>query len=85
MNTKLFAKSEKEFKTLIQVVTIYSQDKEMEFGIEKCAMLIIKSGKRYVTEGMEQANQEKKLERSEKRKPTNTREYWKLTPLNKCR
>ena len=29
------------------------------FGIEKCAMLIMKSGKRHMTEGMELPNQEK--------------------------
>ena len=31
----------------------------MEFGIEKCAMLGMKSGKRHMTEGMELPNQEK--------------------------
>ena len=31
----------------------------MEFGIEKCAMLIMRSGKRHMTEGIEQPNQEK--------------------------
>ena len=31
----------------------------MEFSIEKCAMLVIKSGKRHVTEGLELRNQEK--------------------------
>ena len=31
----------------------------MEFGIEKCAMLLMKSGKRYMTEGIELLNQEK--------------------------
>ena len=31
----------------------------MEFGIEKCAMLVMKNGKRLMTEGMELANQEK--------------------------
>ena len=41
---KLFAKNEKELETLIQTVRIYSQDIEMEFGIEKCAMLVMKSG-----------------------------------------
>ena len=41
---KLFAKNEKESETLIQAVRIYSQDIGMEFGIEKCAMLIMKSG-----------------------------------------
>ena len=32
---------------------IYSQDIGMEFGIEKCAMLVMKSGKRLLTDGME--------------------------------
>ena len=30
----------------------------MEFGIEQCAMLIIKSGKRHLTDGMELTNQD---------------------------
>ena len=42
---KLFAKNEKELKNLIHAVRIYSQDIGMEFGIEKCAMLVMKSGK----------------------------------------
>ena len=36
--------------TLIHTVKIYSQDIEMEFGIEKCALLVMKCGKRYLTE-----------------------------------
>ena len=31
----------------------YSEDIGMEFGVEKCAMLITKSGKRHLTEGIE--------------------------------
>ena len=31
----------------------------MEFGIEKCTMLVMKSGKRHLTEGMELPNQDK--------------------------
>ena len=46
----------------------------MEFGIEKCSMVIMKSGKQHMTEGMELLNQEKS-ERPEKRKPTNALEY----------
>ena len=42
---KLFDKNKKELETLIQTVRIYSQDIGMEFGIEKCAMLVMKSGK----------------------------------------
>ena len=31
----------------------------MEFGIEKCAMLVMKSDKRHLTDGMELPNQDK--------------------------
>ena len=53
---KLFAKNEKELETLIHAVRIYSQDIGMEFGMEKCAMLVMKSGKRHMTDGMELPN-----------------------------
>ena len=42
---KLFAKNTKELKTLIQAVRIYSENIGMEFGIENCAMQIMRSGK----------------------------------------
>ena len=42
---KLFAKKEKEQDTLIHSVRICIQDTGMEFDIEKCAMLVMKSGK----------------------------------------
>ena len=58
-NNKLFAKNEKEMETLIHAVRIYSQDIGMEFGIERCAMLVRKSGIRHLTDGMELSNQEK--------------------------
>ena len=56
---RLFAKKEKELETLIQAVRIYRENIGKEFRIEKCAMLIMKSGKRQMTEGIEQPNQEK--------------------------
>ena len=56
---KLFAKNEKELETLIHTVRIYSQDIEMEFGIEKCGMFVMKSGKRHRTEGIELPNRDK--------------------------
>ena len=56
---KLFAKNEKGLETLIHTVIIYSQDIGMEFGIEKWAMLVMKSGKRHLTDGMELTNQDK--------------------------
>ena len=46
---KLFEKNKKELETLIQTIRIYSQDTGMEFGIEKCAMLIMKNRKRQRT------------------------------------
>ena len=59
VDIKLFAKNEKELETLIHAVRIYSQDIGMEFGIEKCAVLVIKSGKRHLTDGMELPSQDK--------------------------
>ena len=53
----LFAKNRKKLETLTQTVGIYSQDIGMKFGLEKCAMLVRKSGKRHMTEGVEQPNQ----------------------------
>ena len=49
----------KEVGTLIHAVRIYSQDIGMEFGIGKCAMLVTKSGKRHLSDGMELPNQDK--------------------------
>ena len=43
----------KELDTLIHAVRIYSQDIGIGFGIEKCAVLVMKSGKRHLTDGME--------------------------------
>ena len=59
---KLFAKNKKKKKkqeTLIRTVRIYSQNIRMKVGIENCAMLVMKRGKRHVTDGMEQRNQDK--------------------------
>ena len=53
---RLFAKNEKGLETLIHAVRIYSRDIGMEFGIEKCAMLVMKSGKQHMTDGMELPN-----------------------------
>ena len=56
---KLFAKNERELETLIHAVRIYSQDIGMEFGKEKCVMLVMKSGKRHMTDGIELPNRDK--------------------------
>ena len=56
---KLLAKNEKELEILIHAVRIYSQSIGMELGIEKCVILAMKSGKRYLTDGMELLSQDK--------------------------
>ena len=55
---ELFAKNEKELKTLIHNVIIYRQGIEMKFSIEKCTLLVMKSGKRHLMDEMELTNQE---------------------------
>ena len=50
---------EKGLETFIHAVRIYSQDIGVEFGIEKCAMLVMKSGKRHMTDWMELPNHDK--------------------------
>ena len=56
---ELFAKNEKELEIRIHAVRIYSQDIWMEFGIDKCAMLVMKSGKWHLTDGADLPNQDK--------------------------
>ena len=56
----------------------------MKFGIEKCAMLVIKSGKQHPTDRMKLPNQEK-IRTLRERNPINTWKYWKLAPSNKGR
>ena len=58
-NNNKVAKNEKELESLIHAVRIYSPDIGMEFGIKKCAMLVMKSDKRHMTDGMELPNQDK--------------------------
>ena len=50
MTSNYLQKNEKELETLIHAVRIYSQGIEMEFGIEKCAMLVMKNGKQHLTD-----------------------------------
>ena len=56
-DVKLLAKNEKELETLIHTLRIYSQDIWIEFGREKCALLVMKSSKRHLTDGIELPNQ----------------------------
>ena len=56
---KIVAKNEKELETLKQIICIYSHDIRIEFYIEECIMLMMKSGKRETTWGLEFSNQER--------------------------
>ena len=38
---KLYSRSEKGFDSLVQTIRVFSEDIGMEFGIEKCAMLVM--------------------------------------------
>ena len=42
---KLIAKSEEELQKQIQTVKIFSDDIDIEFGLEKCAKITFKRGK----------------------------------------
>ena len=55
----------------------------MELCIEKCATLVMKSGKRLLMDRIETDGIETKFEHSEKKKRTNIWGYWKLIPPNK--
>ena len=82
---KLFAKKKKPTKNKTgdtDTNRIQSQDIGMEFSIEKCAMLLMRNGKRQIMKQKQICQTKKESERSEKRKITRTWEYWKRTPLN---
>ena len=42
---KLYAKNEKGLESLVQTVRIFSDDIGMKFGMDKCAILVLKRGK----------------------------------------
>ena len=42
---KLYGKSENQVDTLVQSIRVVNEDIRMEFGIEKCAVLVMKRGK----------------------------------------
>ena len=49
---KLYGKSEKELEKLLEVVKVFSEDIGMEFGLDKCAVLILKRGMKVRCEGI---------------------------------
>ena len=53
---RLYGKSEKQVDTLLNTVRVFSQDIGMQFGINKCAVLVLKRGKVVRCEGIEMPN-----------------------------
>ncbi len=51
---KLFAKDEAEIDSMVQTVRIFSDDIGMQFGLEKCASMTMKRGKRVHSDGIVQ-------------------------------
>ena len=50
---KLYNRSEKELDSLEQTVRVFTEDIGMEFGIEKCTMLVMEKGKIVKSVGIE--------------------------------
>ena len=50
---KLYSQSEKGLNSLVQTVRVFSEYIGMEFGIEKCAMLVMEKGKIVKSVGIE--------------------------------
>ena len=50
---KLYSRSEKRLDLLVERVHVFSKDIGMEFGIEKCAMLVVEKGKIVKSVGIE--------------------------------
>ena len=52
-NLKLYSQSEKGLDSLVQAVRVLSENIAMEFGIEKCTMLLMEKGKIVKSVGIE--------------------------------
>ena len=50
---KLYSRNEKGFDSLVQTVPVFSEDIGIDFGIEKCAMLVMEKGKIVKSVGIE--------------------------------
>ena len=53
---KPFSKNERALDSLIQTVTIFSEDIGMQFEIDKCAMLVVKKGEIVKSDGTKLPN-----------------------------
>ena len=50
---KLYSRSEKGLESLVQTVCVFIEDRGIEFGIEKCAMLVMEKVKTVKSVGIE--------------------------------
>ena len=50
---KLYGRNEEELERLVEIVHIYSKDVGMEFGLDKCGMLVIRKGVKVRSVGIE--------------------------------
>ena len=50
---KLYARDKEDLDKLLNVVKVFSDDIGMEFGLDKCAMLVMEAGKRVACEGID--------------------------------
>ena len=50
---KLYSRSEKGLESFVQTARVFGVDIAMEFGIEKCAMLVMEKGKILKSVGLE--------------------------------
>ena len=53
---KLYSRKEKGLDSLVQTVHVFCKDIGMEFGIRKCAMLVMEKGKIVKSVGLELPN-----------------------------
>ena len=58
---KLYGKNEREIELLVQTVRIYSEDIAVEFGIQKCACIILKRGKTTSFDGINLPAEEEEI------------------------
>ena len=56
---KLFGKSDDQVDSLVQTLFIFSEDIGLEFGLNKCGVVILKKGKLVKFDGVHLPNQEK--------------------------
>ena len=56
---KIFAQSQREVNELISTVQMFSNDIGMEFGIKKCGVFVLKSGKVVLSEEVEMPDGER--------------------------